>query len=317
MTDACVARFGLTVAVILVAAGCAGQRPVPAGDGPGSAVPRDVPADAVPRAEARSRYGNGPEYEVFGVKYRVMDSSHGYVERGVASWYGKKFHGRLTSSREPYDMYAMTAAHKSLPLPTYVEVRNLQNDRRIVVRVNDRGPFVKNRLIDLSYAAAHKLGIVRNGTGMVEVRAISFDDAPRDNAPLLAGSGPAPTTTVAARTPAAKTRAPAIEQPEEAAPASATAAASAGLVAEGPLASEAGRQIFVQVGAFGDRGNAERRHRLLAENGIDPAFVYREADRSPALYRVRVGPLDGVEQYDRVIDRLSRIGIDNAHLVSE
>ncbi|SVD43975.1 uncharacterized protein METZ01_LOCUS396829, partial [marine metagenome] len=91
---------------------------------------------------------------VLGKTYRVLDTSYGYQERGVASWYGTKFHGRITSSGEPYDMYAMTAAHKSLPLPTYVRVRNLKNNRSIIVRVNDRGPFVDNRLIDLSYSAA-------------------------------------------------------------------------------------------------------------------------------------------------------------------
>ena len=139
-------------------------------DGPprsGSTRIPDLPGDAVPRPEPRSKYGNGPVYEVFGKNYTVMKSSNGYKERGVASWYGKKFHGRLTSNREPYDMYMMTAAHKTLPLPTYVRVRNLSNDRSIIVRVNDRGPFVHNRIIDLSYAAALKLDVVTSGTGGV------------------------------------------------------------------------------------------------------------------------------------------------------
>lgn len=130
-------------------------------------------ADAVPRAEPKSRYGNPPSYVVFGERYFVLDRADGFVERGVASWYGKKFHGRRTSSGETYDMYAMTAAHKSLPLPTYVQVTNLQNHRQLILRVNDRGPFHDNRIIDLSYAAASKLDIVRNGTGLVEVRALS------------------------------------------------------------------------------------------------------------------------------------------------
>ena len=107
------------------------------------------------------------------MRYTVMNSSTGYRERGVASWYGKKFHGRSTSSGERYDMYAMTAAHKTLPLPTNVRVTNLDNGRSITVRVNDRGPFVKNRLIDLSYAAAKELDVVANGTGMVEVVALN------------------------------------------------------------------------------------------------------------------------------------------------
>lgn len=128
--------------------------------------------DAVPKYEERSKYGNPPSYEVLGKRYYVLDSSEGFVERGIASWYGKKFHGRRTSSGETYDMYAMTAAHKHLPLPTYVEVTNLENNRRVVVKVNDRGPFHANRIIDLSYSAAVKLGIVSKGTGLVEVRAI-------------------------------------------------------------------------------------------------------------------------------------------------
>lgn len=128
--------------------------------------------DAVPRYEPRSKYGNPDSYVVNGRRYHVMNDAHGYSERGIASWYGKKFHGHRTSSGEPYNMYAMTAAHKQLPLPTYVRVTNLQNQRSVVVRVNDRGPFHPNRIIDLSYAAAKKLGISAKGTGMVEVQAI-------------------------------------------------------------------------------------------------------------------------------------------------
>ena len=129
--------------------------------------------NAVPRHEPHSRYGNMPSYEVFGKRYYPLKSSNGFKQRGIASWYGNKFHGRKTSSGEKYDMYAMTAAHKTLPLPTYVEVTNLENGRQIIVRVNDRGPFRHNRIIDLSYVAAKKLGITRKGTGLVEVRAIN------------------------------------------------------------------------------------------------------------------------------------------------
>jgi rare lipoprotein A len=135
--------------------------------------------DATPRDEPRSKYGNPAHYDVLGKRYYTMRESHGYVERGIASWYGTKFHGRRTSSGEPYDMYAMTAAHKTLPLPTYVEVTNLDNGRKVIVRVNDRGPFHDGRIIDLSYSAATKLGIIAKGTGRVEVRAISSSDAPK------------------------------------------------------------------------------------------------------------------------------------------
>ena len=129
--------------------------------------------DAVPRVEPRSRYGNPSSYVVRGKRYYVRESSEGFVQRGIASWYGTKFHGRRTSSGEPYDMYAMTAAHKTLPLPTYLEVINLRNNKRVVVKANDRGPFHANRIIDLSYAAATRLGITAKGTGLVEIRAIN------------------------------------------------------------------------------------------------------------------------------------------------
>jgi rare lipoprotein A len=128
--------------------------------------------DAEPRPEERSRYGNPEEYEVLGRTYRVLSTSTGYEAEGMASWYGPEFQGRRTSSGEPYDMYAMTAAHTSLPLPTYVEVTNLENERRVVVRVNDRGPFHEDRIIDLSYVAAWKLGMIGRGTARVRVRAL-------------------------------------------------------------------------------------------------------------------------------------------------
>ncbi len=129
-------------------------------------------ADAKPKPEAKSRYGNPESYVVGNRRYYTMKSSNGYVEEGIASWYGSKFHGRRTSSGEIYNMYDMTAAHRSLPLPTYVEVTNLENGNKVIVKVNDRGPFVDDRLIDLSYVAAAKLGIAQSGTGRVKVRAI-------------------------------------------------------------------------------------------------------------------------------------------------
>ncbi len=129
--------------------------------------------NAVPRDEQKSKYGNPAHYDVLGKRYYTLNSSKGYHEKGIASWYGKKFHGKRTSSGEIYDMYAMTAAHKTLPLPTYVEVTNLANGKKVIVRVNDRGPFHDNRLIDLSYTAAKKLDIISHGTGSVEIRAIT------------------------------------------------------------------------------------------------------------------------------------------------
>ncbi|MCG8489501.1 MAG: septal ring lytic transglycosylase RlpA family protein [Chromatiales bacterium] len=141
--------------------------------------PADMAAipDATPKDEPKSKYGNPNSYVVFGKRYHTLANSQGYNARGIASWYGSKFHGQRTSSGEPYDMYAMTAAHKSLPLPSYVRVTNLRNKRSVVVKVNDRGPFHDNRLIDLSYTAAWKLGIIGEGTGLVEVTALEAESA--------------------------------------------------------------------------------------------------------------------------------------------
>ena len=238
----------------------------------GSGFPRGLPDDPVPRDEPRSRYGNGPSYEVYGETYRVLDTNYGYRERGVASWYGRKFHGRPTSSQETYDMYAMTAAHKSLPLPSYVQVRNLRNGKNVVVRVNDRGPFVDNRLIDLSYAAALKLDMVTSGTSLVEVTAISFDQ------PVTERATPAITA---------------------------------------PWPGHRSASVYVQVGAFGEAENARRRFTLLRDVGIDEAFVDKDGSATPALYRVRIGPIASVVQYDSIVQRLQGIGISETHLVTE
>jgi len=266
--------------VLVVLAGC-GSTAVK--DGPprsgSAAIPR-LPPDAVPRPEAKSRYGNPPVYEVFGKRYTVMDSSAGYAERGVASWYGKKFHGEMTSSQERYDMYAMTAAHKSLPLPTYVRVRNLSNNKSVVVRVNDRGPFVHNRIIDLSYSAALKLDMVKTGTSLVEVEAISFDGPPGDR----------PTRQVTAAAP-------------EPAPV--------------PTANSHANKVFAQVGAFGDRENADRRLATLRSGGIGTGFVVEDDSVSPALYRVRIGPIVSVEQFDLLVTELEKMGIKDPYLVTE
>ena len=136
--------------------------------------------NAVPKKEPLSRYGNPAQYKVKGQTYHVLKTAKNYEEQGIASWYGTKFHNKRTSSGETYDMYQMTAAHKTLPLPSYVEVTNLDNDRRIVVKVNDRGPFHSDRIIDLSYAAAKKLGIISKGTGHVTLKTINLDS----NTPL-------------------------------------------------------------------------------------------------------------------------------------
>jgi rare lipoprotein A len=192
-----------TAALALVLGACAGAVRRPAPDvaasttgAPAASVGAAMPApaarppdadllalpDAVPTVEPRARFGNPAFYEVYGQRYVVLPTAHGYLERGVASWYGPDFHGIRTSTGEPYDMYGMTAAHKTLPLPAYARVTNLRNGRSVVVRINDRGPFKANRIVDLSYAAALKLDMVRDGTTLVEMQALEPGDVP-DAAP--------------------------------------------------------------------------------------------------------------------------------------
>jgi rare lipoprotein A len=274
------ARFAaVLVTVSLAACGSSDTR----SDGaPGSTRIPDLPGDAVPRPEPRSRYGNGPEYEVFGKHYTVMSDSAGFQERGVASWYGTKFHGNRTSNGETYDMYQMTAAHKTLPLPTFVRVRNLHNNKTVVVRVNDRGPFVHNRVIDLSYVAALKLDMVRSGTSLVEVTAISFD----------APGGDRPTRQVDELPPLV------VAAPE-------------------PAPTTAGERLYMQVGAFGESENAERRLRLLASAGIAGGIIYEDQSVSPSLYRVRIGPIADVVQYDVLVEELEYLGISDPYLITE
>ena len=181
-------------------------------------------------------------------------------------------------------MYAMTAAHKSLPLPTYVRVRNLSNNKSVVVRVNDRGPFVHNRIIDLSYSAALKLDMVRSGTGLVEVEAINFDDPPGDR----------PTRQTKAAPPEAPAPAPK-PTPEP----------------------KTENRVFAQVGAFGSRDNADRRLALVRSSGIGTVFVVEDTTANPTLYRVRVGPILSVKQYDLLVAELEKIGIGDPYLVTE
>jgi rare lipoprotein A len=202
--DANLCRACLIFALIYALAACSTlrrpveQNPPPAVVEPPPQPPRNILAtpDAIPRTEPRSAHGNPPFYDTMGKRYYVLGTADGYLERGVASWYGPTFHGVSTSSGERYDMYAMTAAHKTLPLPTYARVTNLRNGRSIVVRINDRGPFVGNRVIDLSYTAAAKLDMLRDGTAFVEVRALT-PSGPPDNL-TRASETPPPTLYVQA-----------------------------------------------------------------------------------------------------------------------
>jgi len=267
------------------------QPPVAAA--PQAPDPDSVP-DAIPRVEARSRFGNPPFYEVFGKRYYVLSSNVGYIERGVASWYGPGFHKIRTSTGEPYDMYAMTAAHKTLPLPAYVRVTNLQNGRTVVVRVNDRGPFVDNRIIDLSYTAAAKLDMVRNGTAFVEVRSI---DPNGIEPPLVAAAAP----TTAPVTPA-PTATSAVPPPPASAPRASAPPANARAA------------LFVQAGAFGDPANAQRLAQKLRGGDYGNVFVRDDQIAGRRMYRVRIGPVPNVAEFDRVVAALQRDGVQDAHL---
>ena len=240
--------------------------------------------DAVPRDEPRSKYGNPASYEVFGKRYYTLASSENYVERGKASWYGTKFHGRRTSSGEPYDMYAMTAAHKTLPLPSYAEVTNLDNGRKIVVKINDRGPFHDDRLIDLSYSAATKLGIIDKGTGNVEVRAITKKN-------VTASANIRATENVA------------------------KAASVSNAVA--PTSTIGKVVLFLQVGAFSTMSRAEQIRQQVQQQIEERVHISPVERAQTPLYRVRVGPLESAEYGERIASRLVDMGFSDTRIVTE
>jgi len=236
--------------------------------------------NAVPKWEPKSKYGNPRSYEVFGKRYYVLPSSEGYKQRGIASWYGKKFHGKRTSSGEAYDMYAMTAAHKSLPLPTYVKVTNLRNGKQVILKINDRGPFHDNRLIDLSYTAAHQLGIIAKGTGLVEVEAINPSRwQAQKNVPQASSKSPV--------------------KPSKTIPKNYSA------------------QIFIQVGAFASSYNAQKLLSKLRTNYSKQTFISNKVVNGKHFSRVRMGPLDSVEQADRLAMQLLNSGYGATRIVVE
>jgi rare lipoprotein A len=264
------AAVALLVSVLSACSITQHRLPQPAPAPPPVATPAPPPGiggipDAVPRVEPRSAHGNPPFYDVLGQRYHVLATADGYLERGVASWYGPTFHGGNTSSGEPYDMYGMTAAHKTLPLPCYARVTNLRNGHSVVVRINDRGPFVANRLIDLSYTAAAKLDMIREGTTLVEVRALT---------PTV----PDVLTRTAAQPP--------------------------------PI-------LYVQAGAFADQQKAQRLLTRLQAAGLERAFVALPAPTGSHLFRVRLGPVDSVAQFDEFSAKLMALGITDARLAVE
>lgn len=247
--------------------------------------PKKVPdiakiANAKPKYEPRSKWGNPKSYQVFNKKYQVLKSSKGFQQKGTASWYGTKFHGRKTSNGETYDMFAMTAAHKSLPLPTYVEVRNLDNNKKVIVRVNDRGPFHGNRVIDLSYTAAAKLGIVGSGTGKVEIKAIDTS----------------------------KMR---WWHPKKA-PASAELALNTPTTPPEELSGH-----YLQMGAFQERQNAEQLANRLKPHTALPVHITQTENLDTSLFKVRIGPLSEQDDPQKIQEQLKAANLPIAILISD
>lgn len=234
--------------------------------GPGRpAVDISQLSEPVPKVLPRSRYGNKSPYEVNGKTYEVLSSAEGYDERGLASWYGKKFDGYLTSSMERYDMYKFTAASKVLPLPTFARVTNLANGKSVIVKVNDRGPFVDGRIIDLSYAAAMRIGVWPHGTAKVEVQAID----PAHSAELS----------------------------------SSTAVGGSG------TEHHAGAGVWLQVGSFADQSNARQVAARLRGADVGPVQVSQVTVGGRHYSRVRLGPLHGHDDVQRVSAAVERLGL--------
>ncbi len=247
------------------------------GDGPGADAPANLDAipDAVPKAEPLHRYANRP-YSALGKTYTPLQAPGNYKERGIASWYGKKFHGQRTSIGETYDMYAMTAAHPTLPVPSYARVTNLANGKSVVVRVNDRGPFLHDRIMDLSYVAAYKLGYVNQGSAEVEVESIAVD-----------GSAP-----VAAVVPTPVAKAPAV-------------AAETVMPVMPPDRSG---KVYLQLGAFKEQQGAQsfldRMRAELGDTGKEIRLV-----RKQGLNRIHIGPYENSEEARRAANELAgRLG---------
>ena len=244
-------------------------------DGPGENPPANLDAipDAVPRLEPLNRFANRP-YTVLGKDYVPATSLRPYKERGVASWYGRKFHGQKTSNGETYDMYAMTAAHPTLPLPSYARVTNIATGRSVVVRVNDRGPFLHDRIIDLSYAAANRIGTAAKGSGEVIVEAIIPGEGT-----VVAASPLPPVVAAAALRP--------VEPPQAAA-----------------VSVETSGGFSVQLGAFQNNVNAQN---FLAhvQGQLATAQVEPKVREAGGLYRVYVGPYPDRDEAKRVADRLT------------
>jgi rare lipoprotein A len=265
----------LFIALLLQACSSSSRYKIHQDHGPSAPVDVSHVKDAIPKVEPRSKYGNPKNYKVLGKWYSVKQSSAGYQEKGIASWYGKKFHGHRTSSGETYDMYAMTAAHKTLPLPTYVQVTHLENGRSVIVKVNDRGPFHENRIIDLSYSAAKKLGVTAKGVAAVEVVALDPETF-HQNKPYQ----------------------PNIKRNSA--------------ISTYPAKND--YKLYLQVGAFVNRKNANKLHkrlsRMFKQRQIHSNFA---ADKN--VFRVRIGPLANVADADKLSALLNNKGIPTTKII--
>jgi rare lipoprotein A len=296
------------------------------GDGPGENIPANLESipDAVPKIEPLHRYANRP-YIALGKTYRPMTVIGNYKERGIASWYGKKFNGERTSSGEIYDMYAMTAAHPTLPLPSYARVTNLANHKSVIVRVNDRGPFMNDRIIDLSYAAAYKLGIIGDGSAEVEVESLNpnvivktIATSTVQSQPLESGA-PAPAVTT--------TNVPAVvAAPVAAAPAAATTAIPAALPSPAPSPAPAPKTpstppaavasletsdtaVYLQLGAFSSQGGAEAYLDKMRSKLGDTGKQQLKLTSKDGLVRVHIGPYASLSEARSNADSMeSKIG---------
>ncbi|GAC1628805.1 MAG: septal ring lytic transglycosylase RlpA family protein [Nevskia sp.] len=238
--------------------------------------------DAVPQAEGRSPYGNPSSYEVYGKRYEILSDARGFRERGYASWYGKKFHGKRTSSGVPYNMFAMTGAHKTLPIPSYARVTNVSNGRSVVIKINDRGPFHEGRIVDLSYAAASRLDMLSHGSTLVELEVITPGDSPETTV-ASAGSAPLP---VAAEKPPLPAERPPVVVPQ-------------------PALVPVGAPRYLQAGLFGDAVNAAAFREKLATAGIKPLLMKSESRNNQWIYRVLIGPFADARQLEAERARLS------------
>ena len=257
-------------------------------DGPGDKPPADIDRipDAVPRVEPLHR-GTARPYTVMGRGYTPMTSLQPYKARGVATWYGRRYHGKQTSSGEIYDMYGMTAAHPILPIPSYARVTNLANGRSVVVRINDRGPFIDSRLIDLSYTAAHRLGVLAGGSAMVEVESII----------------PGESTAGAIARPPQQAPLAAQREPELASaplPATEPQAGAATL----PMSAEAGG-LYLQLGAFGSRENADN-YLARLRSQVDWLAQTLHVLPRDGLFRVHAGPYASQSEAQQAADRISQ-----------